>query len=748
MGDKAILLNKNIIKVDKSNLKDGITPIIKQKPNRKILGLFRFHLGVYNLFNRGDSTKFKTWVKETIGEKPVLLDTALTKRSNLQVRQYMQNTGYFHALVRDTTLYISKHKANVKYIITTNQPYTVLNTFYSISDPMIEALVLADSTNTEIKRGANYDTGILQKERERVTTLLKNNGYYFFNHQYLSFKIDSSLKRNQVDIYLIISNPYENISDTTLTAKIQNHKQFTLNKIYVRTDFDPLNINESKVSDTVNFNNYIFLSASKYFRYRPSALIDHIFLKSGELYRLSDHEDTYRGLGDLGNFRFINIKFETDSEAFLKNEYKLNCFVYLTPLLKQSYKVELEGTHNGGNLGAAGNFIYSNRNTFKGAETFDLKLKTAIEDIRNTSVDEEKKILLFNTYEIGPEASLNIPRVLRLFKKFDSKSVIRSSNLTVSYNLQQRPEFFRRIADFSAGYIRKKTNYSRFQVYPVEINFVSVRPDPEFKQKLDDIGDPALTSSYEDHLVTNGRLSYIITTQELNKLKNFIFLRINFEAAGNTLRLSKMISDALAGRKTKDDSSYVVLGNPYAQYVKPDLDFRIYHVLDLNNTVVYRIALGVGLPYLNSISLPFEKSFFAGGANDLRAFHARSIGPGSYTQEESIQQTGEIKINGNIEYRFDIFRILQGAFFADAGNVWLTKEDANRPGGKIEWNRFYKEIAIGGGLGFRFNFTFFIFRFDLGYKFRDPTLPEADRWVYKKLHLNDFVGNFGIGYPF
>jgi hypothetical protein len=743
LGDNTFLLNKNIIKSDNSSLKEGITPIIKQKPNRRILGIFRFHLGVYSLADRGKPTKFKEWLKRAVGEEPVLLDTALTARSSKQIKQYMENIGYYNAEVYDSITYISKHKANVIYNIKTNAPYTFQSLSFSIKDPVIDSIVNAEKKNTLIHTGDNYDRGTIQKERERITAILKNNGYYFFNQQYIAFQIDSSLKSKKVNVYMTVSNPYEKIKDTLTHSGSEHHLQYTISKVFIRTDYNPLDISDTTLLDTVVFNNYYFLSSSKNYNYRFAPVIKNIFFKSGEPYRLADHENTYRALGDLANFRFINIKFETDTESLARNENSLVCYILLTPLLKQSYKIELEGTYNGGNMGAAGNFVFTNKNTFKGFETFDLRLKTAFENLQNIGIEDNKKILFFNTYQIGPEARLNIPRVIPLLQ-FNDKSIISSTELSVSYNVQQRPEFFRRITDFSAGAIYKFSDYLRFQAYPAEINFVSVELDPDFQTQLEDINDPALTSSYEDHLITDGSYSLIYTTQELNKPKNFIFARLNFEAAGNSIRL---IQETL-GNVPKNDSSYAIVSNPYSQYIKPDVDLRYYYVPDRHTNVVFRIAGGVGLPYLNSKALPYEKSFFAGGSNDLRAFFARSIGPGSYYSEE-IQQTGEIKINSNLEYRFDIFKILQGAFFVDAGNVWLTHEDVNRPGAKFEWDRFYKEIAIGGGYGFRFNFTFFIFRYDLGYKFRNPSLPENDRWVINNLKLfHGLTNNLGIGFPF
>ncbi|MFI5218270.1 MAG: BamA/TamA family outer membrane protein [Bacteroidia bacterium] len=749
LGENQVLLVKNKINVDKTGLKDEITSIVKQKPNRKMLGLFRFHLGVYDQFNFGKETKLKAWFKRTIGEPPVLLDTVLIKRSSTQIKQFMHNSGYFHAEVKDTVIYKSKQKAIVNYTIKSNVPYTILNFSRFIASPPIDSIVTADSQNCLVKPGQVYDNSILQGERERITSLLKNKGYYFFNQQYISFKIDSSLHSNHVNVYMFISNPDpdnypdngegtdEIMVDTTVSSENVHHS-YSLNKIIIRSDYDPLTAGTLPSTDTIFYKGYIFISASHNFNFKPYALSDHIFLNTDSLYRLDDHENTYRSLSDLGNFRFINIKFEADSQP----GNLLNCIINLTPLQKQSYKVELEGTLNGGNKGAAGNFIYSNRNTFNGAETFSLKLKTAVEDLENTTVPEEGD-KLFNTYEYGLEGTLTLPRVPSIIKP-KNKAITTSTNYTASYNIQNRPEFFRRIADFSVGFAKKYSSRSRLQVNVAEVNFVNVTPDPVFEQKLIDIGDPALISSYEDHLIADGRANFLITTQALNKTKNFIFFRTSFESAGFSIRMVDMIT----GKVTNRDSSYTVFKNPYAQYIRQDVDFRFYHILNKNNTLVYRIAMGIGIPYWNSQELPFEKSYFAGGANDLRAFNARSIGPGSYFKEQ-VQQNGEIKINGNVEYRFDIFKILQGALFADAGNVWLKNEDADRPGGKFLFDKFYKEIAIGGGVGFRFNFTFFIFRVDLGYKFRDPTLPENERWVFKDFNLFDpSVSNIGIGYPF
>ena len=729
LSPDAILLNKNVIVADRSGLVQKIKPIIKQKPNRKILGLFRFHLGVYIAFNRGKERKWKNWVKNTIGEPPVLLDTALTEKSREQIRQFMVNTGYFNADVTDTTILKKGRKANVYYYIRSNEPYQIRTIEYSISDTAIRNIVLTNTSSALIKSGNRFDTRMLQQERERMTTLLKNHGYFYFTQQFISYQVDSALKSNEVDLFLQIKNRNISSDDSTLS---QNHIAYSISDVFINSDFNPVRADSNLFTDSVYYSNRYFLFRTKYHNYRPAALSKNIFITKDKKYNLTDHESTYRYLADLGNFRFININFSPDTDSIGSMD-RLNCFINLTPNFRQSYRVEIEGTHNGGNFGTAGSFIYANRNVLKGAELLELKLKAAFENQSNFA-GEERRLLFFNTYEYGPEISLTIPQN-------GSQRVI---NLISSYNVQNRPEFNREIATFSVSKtFRMKKNVIHI-VTPAEINFVAVTQDSVFKKILEDIGDPALSDSYDDHLIAGGRYSFILNTQQLNKLKSFFYFRFNFESAGNAIRAV----EELRGRVPVNDSSYSILKNIYAQYIRPDVDFRFYHIIDENNTMVYRLAGGIGIPYLNSRTLPFEKSFFAGGANDLRAYSARSIGPGSYDDELRVQQSGEIKMNANIEYRFDIIRILEGALFMDAGNVWLTKDDARRPGGTFEPNRFLNEVAIGAGMGFRFDFNYFIIRLDIGYPMRDPRNADNKRWVYQNLKPDDAKFNFGIGYPF
>lgn len=741
------LLNRNIVKVDKPDLKEGIKAIIKQKANRKILGVFRFHLGVYTLGNRGKPTKFKNWLKYTVGEEPVILDTLYTHKSTSQIKLFMANNGYFNAEVKDTTIY-RKKKAFVKYMITGKDPYRIKDIVRESADDNLDSLVLKDTINSPIQRGNVFRVDDLQKDRERITDRLRNRGYYFFNQQYISYRIDSAFNNYSLVVYQDVSKNETLDPDTKEVLKSESHKQYTIRNIYVGTDYDPMQKDTLTFAyDTLQYKGYYFLTKSNHeARIKPYVIASHTYLRPATLYKQTASDRTYKSLNLLGVYKFISINF-FPVENSPNDTAQLDGFINLAPYVKQDYKVELEGTNNGGNLGVAGDVSYRNKNVFKGGELLELKLRGALESQKNFAGPEsEDKIIFFNTYEAGIENSITLPKAAWPFSPlFRNKTSNPQTTFSSNYNIQNRPEFKRSILDFSASLEWRQNQYAKHIVTPFQVNFVNVTLDDAFAQKLRDLGDPILLSSYDNHLITNGRYSFVYSNQVLNKLANFTFFRINLEVAGNTLRLFKQLE-----KNVEPDTlgRYEILNKRFAQYVRPDIDLRFYHSLNAHNSIVYRIAGGIGVTYLNSVILPFEKSFYAGGSNDLRAFRARSVGPGAYASNDNFERIGDIKINGNVEYRFDILKILKGAFFVDAGNIWLRKFDESRPGGEFKINTFYKQLAVGSGLGFRFDFTFFIFRLDLGVPMVDPRYEKSDKWVIKHLNGRDLNFNFGIGYPF
>jgi hypothetical protein len=427
----------------------------------------------------------------------------------------------------------------------------------------------------------------------------------------------------------------------------------------------------------------------------------------------------------------------------------LKCNILLAPQARQDIKLEFEGTNNGGNFGIAGNLVYRNKNFFKGAETFTFKMKGGLELQQNfgdTTYESTRQLAIFNAYEIGPEITINFPRALWPFTTRHPKRISNpTTSISTGFNTQNRPEYFRQLFNLSYYYTKKTTRYNRIYFYPAEINYLNVELDPAFKKQLTELNDVNLVLGYTDQFIANGRFSYVFNNQELNVRKKYLFFRVNFEFAGNSLYLTRAVTGETPSA-SKPSSLFKV---QFAQYIRPDIDLRLYAPLLFNNSqLVFRIAGGVGFAYGNSVQLPFEKSFFAGGPNDIRAWRTRQLGPGSNTKEDFFERFGDIKITGNAEYRFDVFRKLKGAVFIDAGNIWLLESSASRAAGLFKANKFLDQIAIGSGLGLRFDFTFFIIRLDGAIQIKDPAQPQGERWVFNANKFSDITFKFGIGYPF
>jgi outer membrane protein assembly factor BamA len=750
LSEGEYLLHRNHVKSDVNldegiEANEGVNSIIKQKANRRILGIFRFHLSVYTIGNKGKANKFKNWLKNTVGEVPVILDTTLTSKSTRQIKLYMNSHGYFNSQVGDTTIY-KKKKAIVKYSIKGGSPYLIKNVKRFSEDSVIHQLVLFDTINSLIKPRAIYNEDVLQKERERLTTLMRNHGYFYFNQQYISYRVDTSFANYQLDIYLDINKQllYDSLGKNSLGEL--NHTKHYINNIYVKTDYNALSTISSTNNDTIKKNEFYFISSSTLYCIKPTTLIDHINLNSESLFTQKSVDNTYRQLNSLGLYKFTNINFvPVKNDSLISTS--LDAYINLSPLPKQDYKFELEGTNNGNNLGIGGDISYRNKNLFCGGENYEVKLRGALEQQKNfVSGTEDQQFAFFNTYEAGIENRFKIPKSYIINEWFKKRNGSPQTVFTGIFNTQNRPEFKRSIFDFSSSLEFSYSNYTKLILTPFQLNFVTVKLDEQFLTNLILLDDPVLLSSYDNHLIANGKATILYNNQELGKQKNFFFIRGNFELAGNSLRaLSQAVNDSSS---LDAFNRYKVFDKPFAQYIRPDLDLRYYQILNQNSSIVYRISGGIGIAYLNSRILPFEKSFYAGGSNDLRAYRARSVGPGAYNASLNFERIGDIKINANIEYRFDIFRILKGAFFADAGNIWLRTKENSQPGAEFKANKFLSQMAIGSGVGFRFDFTFFIFRLDVGVPLKDPAFPEGERWLFKSLQFKDLTYNLGIGYPF
>jgi outer membrane protein assembly factor BamA len=408
----------------------------------------------------------------------------------------------------------------------------------------------------------------------------------------------------------------------------------------------------------------------------------------------------------------------------------------------QSYTVEVEGTNSSGNLGAAGSFNYKHKNFLRGGEVFDMRFRVAGENQRSRSNES------FQTLEIGSDATLSIPKFLIPFKVENfRKRYNPRTNFSLSYNYQRRPDYTRTIANSRLGYSWKSTPLITHYFSPIDFSVINVPYiDPDFK---DQIENTFLRYSYQDHLISSTSYSFIYNEQSLAGNKNYQYFQANVQVAGNVLDgISTMVGN-------KDKEFNEVFGIRYAQYVKADIDWRYHINVNKINSFAYRVFIGAGYPYGNLTVLPFEKRYFSGGANSLRAWPVRGVGPGSYeeTQLNYYNQTADIKLEANAEYRFKLFWLLEGAFFIDAGNIWTirsTDDEEIDAKGLFNFNSFYKQIAVGVGTGARLDFNYFVFRLDMGVKARDPVLSAGKRWVLgtQSFTWDDVAFNFAIGYPF
>ncbi len=742
------LLSGNLIESTSKNI--DIAPIynyLKQKPNTKTALFFNFHLWIYNISHDkdGQERKLKKWLGiykmgDIIGEPPVIMDTSLNQLSVRQIQKYMRNRGYYRSYVKDSLELFGRNdkRALVYYLIAPKKPIKIDSISYSIKDTSIRRIVLSDTSQTLLKKGINLDVDIMQQERVRLTKLLKDFGFYKFSKEYIYYEVDTSKSDYTSDIKLIILNA----TDSTL------HHQFAINQIYYFNDFNPQDYLKEKEDylkrfDTLSYGGNYFLSRKKAF-IKPKVIKNASYLTKGDLYSASNIQNTFRHLSSLNEFKLINIRYNE-----LQDTSKLNVLVQLTPFKKHNYIAEIEGTNSSGNMGIGGRLSYQHKSLFGGAEILNVSIYGKVES-QNTFAGKGAEDISFNSDEIGANISLHFPKFLLPFK---SDRFVKNNNprtaLEFTMNNKNRPEYTRSIYGASFGYYWVSKRYFRHQFKPFDLSAVKVfNMAPEY---FESIQNTYLEKSFDDYLISASNYTLYFSNKKEKKGRNYFSFIFNGELAGNLLNAYSTISGA-----KPIGGSYYVLNNKFAQYWRAELDIRFYLGLKRKKDhLIYRVYGGMVHPYGNITATPYVKQFYSGGANGLRAWPVRSLGPGSYfnSDRKYYNEAADLKLEGNLEYRYKLFWVMEGAVFLDVGNIWATNLKDPRPGAQFQFKDFYKEIAIGTGFGFRFDFSFFILRLDYGIKLRDPKESEINRWVIFNKSYNPFgaeysMFNFGIGYPF
>jgi hypothetical protein len=728
----------------KKQLREELQDLIPLEPNRVILGMRPGVWFYYAADNPKKKKGFRNYIKKKLGREPVLLRDATPGETSKSLEIHTNNEGYFKSVV-NFEVKTKRKKSKVIYTVTLEKPYHIKNVNYIFFDSLHAATISEIQKSSLIKENSRYSLEMLSAEQERIEELAENKGFYYFDDRYLLFKADTTIGEKMVELDLTVE------PGVPERAK----KVYYVNDISVFPNYSLSNDSLAITGDTIMVDGFRYIDNQHNFR--PRVLTNVINMKPDSMYRRVNHEYTLSHLMGLNTFKFVNIKYRGNR----RDSTSLRAFIYLTPLPKKSFRLQVQGVSKSNNfVGPGVEFTFSNRNFLRGAEMFQLKLNGSYEMQVRT-----KQTTLLNALELGGEASLSFPRFITPFRiQYHSSKYLPQTKFKVGYTFQDRLQYFRLNSfNVSGGYTWRETMLKTHELFPVDITFVQTgNTSAEFDQLLEE--NPVLDNSFQNQFILGSRYSFTFNTQLNDQVEQKYGLKkkskSDFYFRG-TLDLSGNLAHALQSIKsTEEEEPYNFFNAPYSQFVRTDLDFRYYLKLNKFSKIATRVATGIGYALGNSETMPYIKQYSVGGSISLRAFPARSVGPGTYNIFEYdsitfIDQRGDIKLESSVEYRFDIVNSLKGALFIDAGNIWLVKEDSLRPGGKFDKTKFLKELAVGTGFGLRFDFNFFVLRFDLAFPLRKAYREPGNRWVLDEINFGsrdwrreNLILNIAIGYPF
>lgn len=736
------------VKIESSDKNLNISQLsgyIRQHPNSKWFSLLKVPMAPYVISGR-DTTKRINRFLQRIGEAPVIFDTLQANRSEENMLSAVNNLGYLDATIDQRRILGKKKKVKVVYQITPGIRYNVRNIQYQIDDSIINSM-LSSRINSTLYSGMPFDLNVLDAERGRISSYLQDRGYYKFNKEYVRFEADTCVGDHKVDLTVLIP-----LFRASSRDSLELHQRYKIKKVFFVNNVGHI----ESFRDIANLHCIQYKDFPIYYKtrlaFRPSVFVDNNMINPGEYYCERDVQRTYSNFGQLGAVMYSNIRMhEVDT---LRNE--LDCYVNVNENKPRSFGAELEGTNSAGDLGAALMLSYQNRNLFRGSELFSLKLRGAFEAITGLEgyIDQ-------NYMEVSVEAGLTFPN----FKLFglDSRKYLMmhpTSEISLMYDSQNRPEFHRRVLTSALRYRWRSVNeLFRHRVDLIDLNYVFMPWISEtFKRDyLDDVDNrnAILRYNYENLFIM--KLGYSFTYNSQGSMtsgadygSNALGVRFNIESAGNLLYGFSNLLQA----SRNSEGQYTLFNIAYAQYVKGDFDISKSFRFDDRNSLALHMGVGVAYPYGNSSILPYEKRYFSGGANSVRGWSVRELGPGSFTGGDGridfINQTGDIKLDLNAEYRTLLFWKLHGAVFVDAGNIWTIRDYVEQPGGQFRFNTFWRQIAVSYGLGLRLNFDFFILRLDGGMKAVNPAYTD-NYHHYPIIHPDfkrDFTLHFAVGLPF
>lgn len=731
-GSSVTIKDTILKKKERKALESELEDLLRPKPNKQFLGL-RPKLWFYNIAGEPKKDKgIRYWLRNKVGEPPVLFSKVDLDYNASVLRNFTENRGYFKTRVSaDST--VNNKRVTAEYTVVPKRQYIIKSVTFPDDSLAMSRLIARSSRRSLLKVGKPYDLDIIKAERERIDARLKEKGYYYFNPDYILAQVDSSKGDHEVKIRLVIK------ADTPPKALTS----YKINKIVVYPNFiiskDSI---KYKPEDVVQYKDFTIIDTADTFK--PRVFDRAIYFKKGDLYNRKDHNLTLNRFVNLGTFSFVKNEFRPSDS--LPNT--LDSYYYLTLLPKKFIRVEVLGkTNSASYTGTEINVNWNNRNLFRGAELLTVSIFGGA-DFQLSGANNGK-----NIYKLGTETSLTWPRfIVPFFHVEGSSEFVPRTKATLRYEYQNRTQLYA-LNSFktSFGYQWKENIRKEHQLNVIDVTYVS--PNHVTAEYLADAEkDESLKKVIEKQLIFGPTYTYTYTNTMQKRRKNTFYFSGDLDLAGN-------ITGLVSGANVKEGNQKNIFDVPFSQYVKMRGDFRHYLKLGKESELASRIIVGVGIPYGNSSALPTSKQFVVGGTNSIRAFRARSLGPGSFLNTETTNnylpdQSGDLKLEFSTEYRAKLFSIVRGALFIDAGNVWLLNPDPNKPGGEITKD-FMKDIAVGAGAGLRFDLSFLILRTDLAFPLRKPYLPEGDRWVIKDIDFgsgpwrkDNLILNIAIGYPF
>lgn len=740
-----------------------VNKYIRQKPNKHFLGT-NFYVWVYNLANPEKDNWWNRF-KRKIGEEPVLFDEAATEKSAENLKIYLNSRGYFASDVKFAVDTLSRRRrAKVTYSLTQNKAYRISDISYLYRDRFLEPILAPDTVNSLLHRGDIFDITVLDKERERITKYLRERGYYGFSVNNIEYMADTLRQPNRVGLKVVIKQNLVGYNNRG-NAIYDNNVVYRLRRINIIPDYNAADAKSHngyyEHFDSLDYRGLTVMYEGRHPNLRARVLRPAIPMYPNVIYDYSQVTRAYTNLMQMGYFKsaritfnelpdsavarnyitYVGVKAQSDStQVNYTREGYVDCNILCTPALKQSVKVELEGSTTSSFYGVKASLGYQNRNIFRGAEMLELVGTVGYEYMKAPKSSRR------NAMEFGLSASLSFPRFLIFRTSALSRITAPRTQFEISYNYQNRPYYRRDLSSLVWSYSWRNLRHSSFVVRPISINWVNVGYINE--DYFNSLQNEYLKHSYQSQMIFAISGSYVYNNPRLNTSRNQTTLRLNMEFAGNLLDgLEHLFSQRAAG-----EDYYRILGVRYSQYFRADVSVSHKIALGEKTAIAGRLYAGFGAAYGNSQAMPFDRLFYSGGSNSMRGWAPRTLGPGSSPLPTNVvypTQLGDMKLEANLELRFPIWGIIHGATFLDAGNVWFMGRDGIEYSDEsvFHFNNFYKQLGFNTGIGLRIDIKFAILRLDWGIQLHNPNNPEGSRWIHNFKWRNTSL-NFGVGYPF